>query len=381
MSKWPMVKLGDIFQPAPKILAGEIEAPILSITMHNGLVEQNGRFKKRIASTNTSTYRIVKRGQLVVGFPIDEGVLDFQEKYDSALVSPAYGVWNLVNNDVLPDFMGRYLRSPHAMATYKSRLQGTTARRRSLPTKVFQDIEVPLPPLGEQKRIAEILDKINSSIESTTNELYILNNLARFSVIKNCGNPNTFFGQIELKKIATIVTGNTPPRKEKGYYGNHIEWIKSDNLGGTFPSPASESLSQEGMKKGRIADPGSLLMTCIAGSIKSIGKISIVNRKVAFNQQINSIKPHNSDDLHFLYLLFQIAPELVQRRSTGGLKGIVKKSSLESCKIPWPDKQTRKKMGTFCKEWIDLQTLLYKKLTLLRELQRSLSARAFTGEL
>lgn len=379
MSEWPMVKLGNITKEISSRL-DDLDLPIYSVTKHDGFVPSAEYFKKQVFSENVKNYKLCRSGDFAYAtIHLDEGSIGIAP-IDCG-ISPMYTTFRIESSDAHPEFLLGFLKSYRALAQYRNLGSGSAERRKSINYKNLSKLEIPFPPLGEQKRIAEILDKINSSIESTTNELYILNNLARFSFIKNCGNPNTFSGQIELKKIATIATGNTPPRKEKGYYGNHIEWIKSDNLGGTFPSPASESLSQEGMKKGRIADPGSLLMTCIAGSIKSIGKISIVNRKVAFNQQINSIKPHNSDDLHFLYLLFQIAPELVQRRSTGGLKGIVKKSSLESCKIPWPDKQTRKKMGTFCKEWIDLQTLLYKKLTLLRELQRSLSARAFTGEL
>ena len=174
MSEWPMVKLGKLLKPSPKKAAGELEAPILSITMHDGLVEQGTRFKKRIASLDTSIYRIVFKGQLVVGFPIDEGVLDFQDKYSQVLVSPAYGVWDLVSDEVTPEFLGLFLKSPRAISIYKSRLRGTTARRRSLPTKVFQEIEFPLPPLGEQKRIAEILGGVSKAIELVSRQLEIL---------------------------------------------------------------------------------------------------------------------------------------------------------------------------------------------------------------
>ena len=49
------------------------------MTMHAGLCDQSAKFKKHIASVDTSDYKIVKRDQLVVGFPIDEGVLDFRD--------------------------------------------------------------------------------------------------------------------------------------------------------------------------------------------------------------------------------------------------------------------------------------------------------------
>jgi len=374
-----MVKLGKLLKPSPKKAAGELEAPILSITMHDGLVEQGTRFKKRIASLDTSIYRIVFKGQLVVGFPIDEGVLDFQDKYRQVLVSPAYGVWDLVSDEVTPEFLGLFLKSPRAISIYKSRLRGTTARRRSLPTKVFQEIEFPLPPLGEQKRIAEILGGAVEAEQHVQDTLELLNEVAKSSFYTFCGIPDHFERRKKLGEIAIVATGNTPPRKDPSNYGSYIEWIKSDNLGSIFPTPASEFLSEEGVKRGRVAAPGSLLMTCIAGSIKSIGKCSVVNREVAFNQQINSIKPVNNEDLYYLYLLFYVAPYLVQRRSTGGLKGIVKKSSLEMCEIPWPERKVRQMIGTFCQEWINCRLLVMRKLSLLQELQKSLATRVFAG--
>lgn len=247
--------------------------------------------------------------------------------------------------------------------------------------KLLKEQTVPLPPLNEQKRIVEILGGVAETIQKVEQQIKMLDVVAESSFNRLCGNPETYSKRVQLGEIASVSTGNTPSRKESSYYGDFIEWIKSDNLGGVYPTLANEYLSEKGMKKGRLAQPGSMLMTCIAGSLKSIGKLSIVDRTMAFNQQINAIKPVEVDDLHYLYLLFKIAPQLVQRRSTGGLKGIVKKTSLEECEIPWPPQEVREKLAEFCQEWITLHGLLHQKLTLLQELQRSLSARAFAGQL
>src|SRR5262249_3140322 len=67
-------------------------APVMSITMDRGLIDQSAKFKKRIASADISHYKKVYRNELVVGFPIDEGVLGFQKKYQYAAVSPAYTI-------------------------------------------------------------------------------------------------------------------------------------------------------------------------------------------------------------------------------------------------------------------------------------------------
>ena len=153
------VPLGEIITPAANRRAEGSEYPILSMTMHGGLIDQASKFKKRIASEDVSAYKVVRRGQLVVGFPIDEGVLDIQNIYDFGIVSPAYGIWDVPNSsEVCGDYLKRFLRSPRAMSYYKAKLRGSTARRRSLPREVFLALAVPLPPLDQQRRIAEILD-------------------------------------------------------------------------------------------------------------------------------------------------------------------------------------------------------------------------------
>lgn len=94
-----------------------------------------------------------------------------------------------------------------------------------------------------------------------------------------------------LDEECSIITGNTPSRAETKYYGEYIEWIKSDNINtsSSYLTKAEEYLSESGLSKCRYVEKDSILMTCIAGSIGCIGNIAITNRKVSFNQQINAI--------------------------------------------------------------------------------------------
>src|SRR5262249_5891076 len=155
------LELSRIIVPARLRRAGEKDFPVLSMTMHDGLIDQAEKFKKRVASADTSQYKVVERNQLVVGFPIDEGVLAFQRLYDEAIVSPAYDVWDLRDSSlVVSEYLERFLRSPTALAFYAAKLRGTTARRRTLPDDIFLSLSVPVPPLVEQRRIAEVLDRV-----------------------------------------------------------------------------------------------------------------------------------------------------------------------------------------------------------------------------
>ncbi len=161
---WETVPLGSIIMPANSVRLGHGRAlPVLSMTTRDGLVEQASRFRKRIAGADLSEYKVVNRGQLVVGFPIDEAVLAFQWSHEAGIVSPAYGVWDLRDaRGVDRKYLERYLRSSAAISFYRAKLRGTTLRRRTLPRGVFEAMPVPLPPLPEQRRIAAILDEADA---------------------------------------------------------------------------------------------------------------------------------------------------------------------------------------------------------------------------
>jgi type I restriction enzyme, S subunit len=152
--------LGRVIEPSVPTRAGDRDLPILSMTMRGGLVDQSSKFKKRIASRDTANYKVVKRNELVVGFPIDEGVLSFQRIYEEAIVSPAYDIWKIRDGaEVEPAYLEKFLRSPLAIAFYKAKLRGTTARRRTLPDDVFLMLSVPVPDTASQRRIATVLDQ------------------------------------------------------------------------------------------------------------------------------------------------------------------------------------------------------------------------------
>jgi type I restriction enzyme S subunit len=172
--------------------------------MHDGLVVQSQKFKKRVASDDTSEYKVVPRGDLVVGFPIDEGVLDFQFIFDEAIVSPAYSVWRLIKANVDASYLKRYLRSPLAITYYKGKLRSTTARRRSLSSDMFLSLPVPLPSLDEQRRIAVILEKADALRQKREQALEFYDQLGHGSFSTNFGDPLTNPKRLPVRKIGEL---------------------------------------------------------------------------------------------------------------------------------------------------------------------------------
>ena len=158
------ISFGDLFEKSGRDKVGDLEnVPVMSITMRDGLIDQKDKFKKRVASQNIANYKKVYKDELVVGFPIDEGVLGFQTKYEYASVSPAYKIWKLKRTDIDVVVIEMILRSDKMREVYKSKMQGSVDRRRSIPDPIFLKIEIPIPPPNIMNEIVNQYQEIETT--------------------------------------------------------------------------------------------------------------------------------------------------------------------------------------------------------------------------
>lgn len=151
---------------------------------------------------------------------------------------------------------------------------------------------------------------------------------------------------VEIKKVGKVVTGNTPSKKENKYYNqNYIEFVKPSNfISGKITNikKGEEYLSYEGMKKGRTANKGDVLVTCIG----NIGNVGIVEKKVCFNQQINAIKCNENyiNNKYLANVIRYISP-LLTHMANKAVVPILNKTQLENVKIPIFPKETQEEIA------------------------------------
>ena len=232
--------------------------------------------------------------------------------------------------------------------------KGTGSTFKAISRKVLEETLVPAIDFEKQYEYAEILGKTYSVIKKYKKELNCLDGLIKARFVEMFGDPrsNPFgFEKKRLKDTCKVITGNTPSRAIEEYYGDYIEWIKTDNIvsGILNPTQATESLSEKGMNVGRTVEKDSILMACIAGSIASIGRVCITDRIVAFNQQINAVVPEQYNIL-FLYVLFQMSKDYLVEDINMALKGILSKSKLEEKEFIIPPMDLQEQFSDFVKQ-------------------------------
>ena len=210
---WKYIKLGDIISPAKVVRNGANKKfPVLSITMRDGIVFQSSRFKKSIASVDTSDYKVVYNGQLVIAFPIDEGLIYTQDIVDAGIMSPAYNVWNVDFLEIDRKFLVLYLHCPFSMAYYKSKLRGTTMRRRSMPKEDLLNMPLPVPSFSVQQSIVSELDRISELIRLKKEQLKDYDNLAQSIFYEMFGDEK--YERRKLKDIVKVKSGQVSPLED-----------------------------------------------------------------------------------------------------------------------------------------------------------------------
>lgn len=381
MSQWPMVKLGELISKASVKKAGESNLPILSMTMHEGLVLQSDRFDKRIASKSTANYQVVGKNQLVVGFPIDEGVLDIQTLANEAIVSPAYKIWTINDTKkVFPDFLRLYLRSNRALAFYSIKLRGTTARRRALPDDIFLSMPVILPPLEEQRRIARILNTPSHVKALIAKRIQLLDVLIS-SIIKNYY--SSAYPTVKVGEIARVATGATPSRKNKEFFNGNIPWVKTGEVLNNRLSETEEHISAQALKETscNLLPTGSTLVA-MYGQGKTRGRVAILEKPMTTNQACAAVTPFDESDSEYLFQILRFNYHELRSAGRGGTQPNLNLGIVKNFQIPYPQNSVeRAQLIRQCLEIDSQKSKLESQLQKFEELHQSLATRAFAGQL
>ena len=301
-----------------------------------GIRTRESIYSKELAK-DYSKNKLIRKNTLTVGMgsnQVDIGILSDDKIYS---VSPAYHTYNI--NGINVDYL-RYCLEHRNQDMFIRYAKRGSRQGKTIDFSRWLNYVIPVYSEEIQSKIVIKLNKISFIIRKREELLKLYDQLVRSLFIEMFGDPvenPKKWDIIQLHDRCDIVTGNTPAREKSEYYGNYIEWIKSDNINtdDVYLTVAEEYLSKKGLLVGRCVEAGSILMTCIAGSIGCIGNVGVANRKVAFNQQINAIVP-NKDSNIFIYWLMVLSKKYIQGTVNMSLKGILSKGKLSELYFPFP---------------------------------------------
>jgi len=172
--KWEIKKIKDFSLEISSKNKGDEDLIVLSCTKYNGLVPSLEYFGRKIYSDNLKTYKIVKKNTFAYATNhIEEGSIGYQNKYESALISPMYTVFKTDEN-INDDFLFKVLKSNTYIQEYQKRMEGSIDRRGGLRWQEFSKIKVSVPSYEEQTAIALALETADQELKSYETKLEAL---------------------------------------------------------------------------------------------------------------------------------------------------------------------------------------------------------------
>ena len=375
--KWSMISLGDIAlrkggSVDPKKYRGEV-FELYSIPAFDAGVPEVvsgsaiGSPKKAVQPDDVMISRIVPhiRRACVVGpasryrqIASGEWIIFRDER-----VWPKYLRWLLVG-DV---FHSAFMRTVSGVG-------GSLLRAR--PAEVFK-IRIPLPPLPEQRRIAEILDKADALRSKRRAAIAHLHTFIQSIFLDMFGDPATNpkrWPMAVLRSLGRVTTGATPPSANEGMFDGAIPFITPGDL--ESDQPFKRTVTDAGARASRTVGPGATLVCCIGATIGKIGKSTV---RSAFNQQINAVEW--GERIHAEYgceVMRFFKPTIVTWGSSTTLP-ILKKSLFERIEIPVPPVTDQQEFALRLERVERLRATLRVALSKSNELFSTLQAVAFGG--
>jgi len=162
---WGLIKIGKIAKEV-SVRNGQSEETVLSCSKYDGFVNSLDYFGKQVFSSDTSNYKVIKKDQF--GYPsnhVEEGSIGLLEHCDKGIVSPIYVVFEVIEEDVLPLYLFKLLKTDIYRHIFQVNTSSSVDRRGSLRWREFSKIKVLVPPLEEQRQIANTLSAAQQEID------------------------------------------------------------------------------------------------------------------------------------------------------------------------------------------------------------------------
>jgi len=365
----------------------DLPLPIYSVTLRDGMQRRESLGRSVLSELEGKDNLFAAKGDICYNMMrMWQGASGLAP--EDCHVSPAYVVCRPRQN-LDPVYASYLLKSEEAIKEFIDRSQGVTSDRWRLYPDAFLKISLFIPPLPEQKKIADILSGIDTMITKHNRKMISLGHL-QASLIENItlgtkeagSRQATDIGECpadwtatKLGDIADFANGNSFKSEDWGESGYPIIRIQNLNGGSEF-----------NYFLGRIEEKwfvphGSLLFAWSGQRGKSFGPFIWEGRDGVLNQHIFKVTHAKDIDRQYLFLLLKMV-QLKAERDAHGFKDSfmhVKKSDIVSTSIAVPSLAVQKRLANSYAQLTLQISLEEKKMKFLKNIKNACSADLLTG--
>lgn len=256
---------------------------------------------------------------------------------------------------------------------------GTTRQRISRGN--LAGLEIPLPPLPEQKRIAAILDKADAIRRKRQQAMQLADDFLRAIFLDMFGDPVTNPKGWPLKRFGDVGTwssGGTPSRTVSDFFEGEINWYSAGELNSRYLDGSVEKISESAIKNSaaKIFKKDSLLVGMYDTAAM---KISILKEDSSCNQACANVECNELASVEWLYSYISYAKDSYLSRRRGVRQKNLNLGMIRDFLLPLPPRDLQDEFVRFVSAVFDMK----KKQDECKDFPvfESLSLKAFSGQL
>lgn len=296
MSKaWPKVRFGDFLKPnlRPYMLGPEEDANLVGMRLY-GAGPFHRELKPAMQIAKKSHF-MIRAGDVIYNklfaWKGTFGVIS--RDLDGMFVSDKFPTYELDRRKIEEGYLRWFFRCPPLWDQAREMSTGSAALSKlTLNPPKFLLLEIPLPPLAEQRQIVARIEELAAHIHEACAlrqqaaeeaERFVLSALLHLD-------QGPKWERKRISDSSEMSTGTTPPSERNDYYGGPLQWYTPGDLNNQRQlRRSSRTLSEAAVREGkaRLFSPGTVLLVAIGGSL---GKVGLSHERCSANQQITGIK-------------------------------------------------------------------------------------------
>ena len=381
IENWNNTNLGSLLKN--KKQKGHHEEELLSVTRENGIIRRDSLERRDTSNKDKGKYLLVDKGDIAYNtMRMWQGVSGVSSY--RGIVSPAYTVCSTTEK-IDSKFASYLLKDPAMILLFKQRSQGLVSDTWNLKYENFSQIPCSLPPLVEQKKIAEILSGIDNLI-TKKRDLNKKNNLLLKAFIDELLEGDENWERVFLSKILLFKNGLNTSKENFGV-GTPFVSYKNVYAGGLIKEEdLTECVSLTPSEEDRFClKRGDILFTRTSETPDEIGFNAVYNTSVpaVFNGFCIRGRPLNDSLLvpEFSSFCFRTNAVLSQMRSLCKYttRAGISAESLGKVQIMIPPINVQEKIANSLSSLKQLIRVVDRSIYSLENLKHSISQDLLSG--
>jgi type I restriction enzyme S subunit len=300
MNKWPKVKLGEVLLPVQR--TGKVDVTKEYRLLGIRLEGQGPFLREKVTGAQTSATKLfrVTNGDFIYSrlFACRGAFGVITKELDGCYVSGEFPVFIPIPDKVTVEFLKYWFRLPEVIAIVEADCTGSTPLTRNrFKEKFFLALEIPLPPLSEQRRVVAQIEELSAQIQEARSLRYqAAEEAEKLWQQGGKGIIKTLRERHLCQKLSNFVNirgGGTPSKSNPFYWQGTIPWVSPKDMKIREISDSIDHISEQAIRETtiKLIPPCAVLVVVRGMILVHTVPSAILRTPSAINQDIKALIP------------------------------------------------------------------------------------------